>query len=132
MSEVVNRCGVTWVASAGNDGPALCTVGTPPDIHCNTVIGVGAYVSPAMMTAMYSTRQKLPGTPYTWSSRGPTMDGDRGGGEKCIIKFIYSTIQKKIYIFSYGVCTRRCHNERPQGEGNDRIDGCALSRSIFF
>ena len=30
MSEVVNRCGVTWVASAGNDGPALCTVGTPP------------------------------------------------------------------------------------------------------
>ena len=103
MSEVVNRCGVTWVASAGNDGPALCTVGTPPDIHCNTVIGVGAYVSPAMMTAMYSTRQKLPGTPYTWSSRGPTMDGDRGGGEKCIIKFIYSAIIQK-YIFSVTVC----------------------------
>ena len=39
MAEVVNRCGVTWVASAGNDGPALCTVGTPPDISCNTIIG---------------------------------------------------------------------------------------------
>ena len=132
MSEVVNRCGVTWVASAGNDGPALCTVGTPPDIHCNTVIGVGAYVSPAMMTAMYSTRQKLPGTPYTWSSRGPTMDGDRGGGEKCIIKFIYSAIIQK-YIFSVTVCAPGgAITSVPKVKGNDRIDGCALSRSIFF
>ena len=78
MAEVINNHGVVWVASAGNDGPALCTVGTPPDISCNTVIGVGAYVSPAMMTSMYSTRQKMPGTPFTWSSRGPTIDGDRG------------------------------------------------------
>ena len=78
MAEVINKHGVTWVASAGNDGPALCTVGTPPDIATNTVIGVGAYVSPNMMTAMYSSRQKMPGTPFTWSSRGPTMDGDRG------------------------------------------------------
>ena len=56
MAEVINKHGVTWVASAGNDGPALCTVGTPPDIATNTVIGVGAYVSPEMMTAMYSSR----------------------------------------------------------------------------
>jgi len=56
LGEAVNKRGVVWVASAGNDGPALSTVGTPPDIATNTVIGVGAYVSPEMTSAMYSTR----------------------------------------------------------------------------
>ncbi|KAL3289997.1 hypothetical protein HHI36_023375 [Cryptolaemus montrouzieri] len=78
ISEVVNKYGVTWVASAGNHGPALNTIGTPPDISQDILIGVGAYVSPEMMVAEYSMQQKLPGMPYTWSSRGPTIDGGIG------------------------------------------------------
>ncbi len=50
--QVIDKYGVVWVASAGNDGPALCTIGTPPDINTNSVIGVGAYVSPEMMVIL--------------------------------------------------------------------------------
>ncbi|XP_017768276.1 PREDICTED: tripeptidyl-peptidase 2 [Nicrophorus vespilloides] len=78
MNEVVNKYGITWVASAGNHGPALSTIGTPPDISQETIIGVGAYVSPDMMVAEYAMRKKMPGMPYTWSSRGPTIDGGMG------------------------------------------------------
>nr|CAI5846072.1 unnamed protein product [Callosobruchus analis] len=78
VNEVVNKYGVVWVSSAGNNGPALGTITTPSDINNEPIISVGAYVSPEMMVAEYSMRQKLPGSPYTWSSRGPTIDGGIG------------------------------------------------------
>ncbi|KAG5677346.1 hypothetical protein PVAND_007111 [Polypedilum vanderplanki] len=78
MTELVNRYGVVWVASGGNHGPALCTIGTPPDIQADSCIGVGAYVSAEMMEAEYALREKLPGNLYTWTSRDPCIDGGFG------------------------------------------------------
>ncbi|XP_047544698.1 tripeptidyl-peptidase 2 [Vanessa atalanta] len=78
ISSVVNRYGVSWVVSAGNHGPALATVGAPPDIAQPILIGVGAYVSSEMMLAAYSMRaQGAPGA-FSWSSRGPCADGAAG------------------------------------------------------
>ncbi|XP_013176640.1 PREDICTED: tripeptidyl-peptidase 2 [Papilio xuthus] len=78
ISSVVNRYGVSWVVSAGNHGPALCTVGTPPDIAHPVLIGVGAYVSAEMMSAAYSMRAAGPAGAFSWSSRGPCADGAAG------------------------------------------------------
>lgn len=78
MAELVSRYGVVWVASAGNHGPALSTIGTPPDISTDSCVGVGAYVSSEMMEAEYALRQKLPANVYTWTSRDPCIDGGSG------------------------------------------------------
>ena len=73
------RHNVVFVASAGNAGPALSTVGAPGGTS-SAVLGIGAYLSPALAAAGHSVRGELEGggQNYTWSSRGPTPDGDTG------------------------------------------------------
>ncbi len=77
ISELVNEHGVIFVASAGNAGPALSTVGAPGGTTTAT-LGIGAYVSREMMSAQYAVYEDYDGVPYTWTSRGPTFDGDYG------------------------------------------------------
>ncbi|CAH0727680.1 unnamed protein product, partial [Brenthis ino] len=80
ISSVVNRYGVSWVVSGGNHGPALATVGAPPDIAQPILIGVGAYVSAEMMRAAYALRGGAGAVEgaFSWSSRGPCADGAAG------------------------------------------------------
>ncbi|KAF0915843.1 hypothetical protein E2562_039168 [Oryza meyeriana var. granulata] len=77
-SEAVDKHRIIFISSAGNNGPALNTVGAPGGTS-SSIIGVGAYVSPAMAAGAHCVVQApTEGMEYTWSSRGPAADGDLG------------------------------------------------------
>eukprot|EP00198_Chlamydomonas_reinhardtii_P006605 XP_001695941.1 predicted protein [Chlamydomonas reinhardtii] len=77
-TELVRKHGVIFVASAGNAGPALTTVGAPGGTS-SALFGVGAYVSPQLAAAGHSVLEApAEGLQYNWSSRGPTSDGHTG------------------------------------------------------
>ena len=77
INDLVRKHGILFVTAAGNAGPALTTIGSP---GCSeSVISVGAYVSPAMAAAAHSIHKQLEeGRQYTFSSRGPNIDGMLG------------------------------------------------------
>jgi tripeptidyl-peptidase-2 len=77
--ELVHKHNVIYVASAGNAGPALSTVGAPGGTS-DAIMSIGAYVTPDLAKTGHSVRHPIEadGAQYTWSSRGPTVDGDKG------------------------------------------------------
>ncbi|MDG1892395.1 MAG: S8 family serine peptidase [Verrucomicrobiota bacterium] len=77
VNELVYENNVIFVASAGNAGPALGTVGAPGGTT-SSILAIGAYVHQSMMPLQYGMPHLPQNNLYTWSSRGPTIDGDLG------------------------------------------------------
>jgi tripeptidyl-peptidase-2 len=76
---VVRRRDILFISSAGNNGPAMTTVGMPGGTT-SSILSIGAYVDAgAMQQAEYALVERdVPSSATTWCSRGPTADGAKG------------------------------------------------------
>uniref|UniRef100_A0A8R1HSD4 Tripeptidyl-peptidase 2 n=1 Tax=Caenorhabditis japonica TaxID=281687 RepID=A0A8R1HSD4_CAEJA len=74
---LIDRRDVIYVCSAGNQGPALSTVGAPGGTTTG-VIGIGAYLTASSADTLYGVYKPVENNIYPWSSRGPCQDGKLG------------------------------------------------------
>ncbi len=56
--QAVNKHNIIFISAAGNDGPALSTVGAPGGTS-SSIISIGAYVSSELAAAGHSVREQL-------------------------------------------------------------------------
>ncbi|EYB87393.1 hypothetical protein Y032_0263g583 [Ancylostoma ceylanicum] len=77
IQRIVYEHNVVFVASAGNSGPALSTVGSPGGTTPG-VMGIGARICPDQAEALYGVFNEVKNVLYPWSARGPCVDGALG------------------------------------------------------
>jgi tripeptidyl-peptidase-2 len=75
IQELVEKYGVVFCVSAGNNGPGIETVGAPGG-SIPEVVSVAAYVTSDMIKAEHSLLGNSSSMLFTWSSRGPQLDGN--------------------------------------------------------
>lgn len=74
FEELSQKYGVVVCGSAGNNGPGIETVDAPGSYGTSS-IGVAAYVSSDMIKAEHSLLGNGNSMLFSWSSRGPQLDG---------------------------------------------------------
>ena len=78
LEEYCKKYNIIFVTSAGNSGPGLMTIGAPA-ASTSLVISVGAFTDNNMMKHMYYKNDNgFKEGVYSWSSRGPCVDGAEG------------------------------------------------------
>ncbi|KAI6221845.1 Tripeptidyl-peptidase 2 [Aphelenchoides fujianensis] len=78
LKRMVEKHGVTFIAAAGNEGPALTTVGSPAAAHRTGGITVGAFLPADCAGLLYGSRVEHVPNVFAFSSRGPTFEGALG------------------------------------------------------
>jgi subtilisin family serine protease len=76
LDELVEKTGVIICASAGNEGPALSTIGAPGT--AKRIFSWGAAISKKTQQTNYGSVDPRRDDMFQFSSRGPLLDGDPG------------------------------------------------------